>query len=101
MGRVAYELGQTYASATGWTLFLLMKPQKFTELKNKLESVLWSSDKRTGVIVLSPGDSRFSMLYLVEENEKAGNALIEKLNLLLPSGEFPVKLENNSPSFLG
>ncbi len=101
MGRVAFDLATRFAPENGWTLFLLMKPQKFIDLKNKLESLLWTPENKKGVIILSPGDSRFSMLYLVEENSPAGNALIEKLNFLLPSGEFPVKLENNTPGFFG
>ena len=101
MGRVAFELGERFASQSGWTLFVLMKPQKFSDLKIKLEPVLWTPEKKEGVIILSPGDSRFSMLYLISENESTGNDLIEKLNVLLPSGEFPVKLENNSPGFFG
>jgi hypothetical protein len=67
MGRVAYELSQRFSPQDPWTALILIKPQTFREHKN--------------IMVLSPGDSRFDILFLHAENSQAGAELLAHTEL--------------------
>ena len=43
-------------------------------------------------MVLSPGDSRFEIIFLGAKNRDEGLKLIEKINGLLPDAQFTVEL---------
>jgi hypothetical protein len=75
MGRVAYELSQKYASANKWASLILIKPELRSE-------PLWKSlHHLKDVIVLSPGDSRFDILFLSAKDENAGVELLANTEL--------------------
>jgi hypothetical protein len=86
MGRLTYELSEKFSNDRNWTALLMMK-------KNPLVQPLWQRlSSFEGMMVLSPGDSRFEIILLTAENKNEGLKLIEKLNALLPYGKFTVKL---------
>lgn len=84
MGRMTYELSQKYAANKSWTALLMAKTSA---------TPLWEILAGTeGVMVLSPGDSRFEVIFLCAENVGEGLQLIEKINRLLPDTKFTVKV---------
>lgn len=85
MGSVAYELSQNYGDNHPWTALVLTKAS--AEI-----SPLWKTMKEQNVMVLSPGDSRFEILFLKAKNSKEGQLLLDKLSRLLPNTQFTVKL---------
>lgn len=62
MGRVAYELSQRFSPNDPWSALVLVKPHAFRANKN--------------IMLLSPGDSRFDILFLHAENSEAGKELL-------------------------
>jgi hypothetical protein len=85
MGRLTYELSQKYSAGKTWTALLLARTAP--------DSPLWKRClDMEGVMVLSPGDSRFEIVFITAENKDEGLKLIEKLNHLLPDGQFTIKL---------
>lgn len=87
MGLVAYQLSQTYAKERSWSSLLIEKSFKgkgdFAALKKRLHEVLLTEEKESGVIILSPGNSRFEMFYLCAENAGEGEKLQLRLQALL------------------
>ena len=75
MGRVAFELSKRFAAKNKWSSLMLIKtetrPQPLWEVLKPLKDVM----------VLSPGDSRFDILFLSAENEKAGAELLAHTEL--------------------
>ena len=86
MGRVTYDLSEKFSHDRNWTALLLIKKMPLAPALWKLLSGI------EGIMVLSPGDSRFEIIFLAAENKDEGLRLIEKLNGLLPDGKFTVKL---------
>ena len=84
MGRMTYELSQKYAANKSWTALLMAKSSG-----NPLWKILAGRD---GVMVLSPGDSRFEIIFLYADNLGEGLQLIAKINSLLPDTKFTVKI---------
>lgn len=85
MGYVAWKLSEKYAKASGWSQFLLAKSKakkSFRTIKEKAESV--------GALYLSPGDTRFEIFFVFDEDEEKGRNKVQKLKRLLPDTEFPV-----------
>lgn len=62
MGRVTYELSQRFSPQHAWSALVLVKPQAYKEHKN--------------IMVLSPGDSRFDILFLQAEHADEGKMLL-------------------------
>lgn len=86
MGRVAYELAKIFADGHPWNALLLAKT-------NLSSLPLWKRlAKMDGLMVLSPGDSRFEMILVSAKNQEAGMKLIEKANDLLPEGQFSIEI---------
>jgi hypothetical protein len=85
MGRAAYELSEKFAADQSWTAFLLAKASSLKPLW-KLASGI------EGVMVLSPGDSRFEVVFLSAKNRNEGLRLMDKLNALLPDSQFTIEL---------
>jgi len=85
MGRAAYELSEKFAADKSWTALLLAKASSLKPLW-KLTSGI------EGVMVLSPGDSRFEVIFLAAKNRDEGLKLIDRLNGLLPDSQFSVEL---------
>lgn len=69
MGRVAYELSQRFSQSDPWSALVLVKPQAFRANKN--------------IMVLSPGDSRFDILFLHAENSETGRELLAHTELAI------------------
>jgi hypothetical protein len=86
MGRITYELSEKFSHDRSWTALLMIKMMPLAPALWKLLSGI------QGIMVLSPGDSRFEIIFLAAENKDEGLRLIEKLNGLLPDGKFTVKL---------
>lgn len=84
MGRVAYELSQKLGENFSWTALVLTKSSP--EI-----SPLWKTLKEKNVMVLSPGDSRFDILFLRAKNPIEGQYLLDGLSRLLPNTQFAVK----------
>ena len=84
MGRMTYELSQRFAANKSWTALLMAKTSA-TPLWKILAGI-------EGVMVLSPGDSRFEIIFLCADNRMEGLQLIEKINRLLPDTKFTVKI---------
>ena len=85
MGRTAYELSKKFAGDKSWSALLMTKTSPVQPLWQLFKAV-------KNVIVLSPGDSRFEIIFLSESNQAAGLKQIEELNKLLPNAQFAVKL---------
>jgi hypothetical protein len=93
MGRVTYELAQKFGLERPWNMLLVSKSfNNFENLKNRLASLLYQKDKESGLIILSPGDTRFDLFFLTAENAELGAKLMKDLSELLPDGKFTVKL---------
>lgn len=91
MGRMAYELALKFSGERKWARLLLGKCLgSFFEIKRRLQNVLLEESRSSGVIILSPGDTRFDMLFLCARDEKEGKELLSKVMLLLPDGQFSV-----------
>jgi hypothetical protein len=85
MGRAAYELSGKFSADKSWTALLLAKVSAGKPLW-KLTSGI------EGVMVLSPGDSRFEIIFLAAKNQEEGLGLVERINVLLPDSQFTVEL---------
>ncbi|MBA2404980.1 MAG: hypothetical protein H0V66_09435 [Bdellovibrionales bacterium] len=85
MGRVAYELSQKFAADKFWSALLLNKVSAVGPLWKRLIQV-------KNVIVLSPGDSRFEIIFVSAANKTEGLKTLEQINALLPDGQFSVQL---------
>lgn len=83
MGRITYELANKYAPAKKWKALLLTKCVSGAALWKRCLDL-------EGIMVLSPGDSRFEIILLSAENQNEALELIEKLNSLLPDGKFSI-----------
>ena len=85
MGRMSWELSSKYSGGKVWSGLYLFK---YTG-----EEILWELLKYLeNVKVLSPGDSRFEVLYLSARDEDEGIELLQKLRSLLPDAQFSIKL---------
>ena len=67
MGRVAYELSNRFAAESSWTALVLVKPGAYQNHKN--------------ILVLSPGDSRFDILFLKANSSEEGEELLRLTEL--------------------
>lgn len=87
MGMVTYQLAQKYASSYPWASLRIEKSYKssggFLEIKKRLNELLLSQSKDSGLIILSPGDSRFEMYFLCAINQVAGEQLKQRMDQLL------------------
>ncbi|MGE3608680.1 MAG: hypothetical protein AB7I27_03750 [Bacteriovoracaceae bacterium] len=82
MGLIAYELSRKYALKSPWTMLMIYKSQKskggFSFLQEKLGHL-------ENLIILSPGDTRFELLFFFAENAEIGMKLKAKIESLLSS----------------
>lgn len=90
MGITTYEIGKKFGKDKNWWSLILGKSLKghggFTYMISKLESLA----QENKVLILSPGDSRFELLFLMAEDEREGEELLKRVNALLPEAEFPI-----------
>jgi len=84
MGRIAFELAEKYANNHSWAALLMGKVSS-----SPCWQVLTGMDD---VTVLSPGDSRFEIIFLSAKNKDEGLKLIAKMNGLLSDAQFSIKL---------
>lgn len=96
MGRVTYELAQRFNQGRPWAQLLMGKSARsdggFKFVKDKLRDLLWSKDKDSGFIILSPGDTRFEILFLLASGYKEAEKFQKELILRFPSYNFAVKI---------
>lgn len=86
MGWFCFEMGQKYAPQSSMIKLLLLK-------KPKTSVPLWSLlSPVTNLMVLSPGDSRFEIIFLFADNKDEGEAIISSMNKLLFDAESAVEL---------
>lgn len=86
MGRAAYELAGVFSGGRPWNALLLAKT-------NLAGPPLWRRlPKVEGLVVLSPGDSRFEMIYVSADKKETGRALIQQANDLLADGQFSIEI---------
>ncbi len=84
MGRVAYKLSEKFAEGKSWTALLMAKASSGKALWRLASGI-------EGVMVLSPGDSRFEVIFLSAKNQAEGIRLIDGLNTLLPDSQFTIE----------
>ena len=84
MGRISYELSLLYGGHRPWSMFMLQKsiPDKIP-LWQKLKPLELSKHSSNGLVVLSPGDTRFDMLFLSAMNQEEGQSLKYEMQKLL------------------
>ncbi len=96
MGLVAWKLSEKFAGMNSWTLLLSVKPLKksvlFSVLRKRLEPICWNPGTKKGVILLSPGDTRFHYFLLIANSQEEGTHLYRELKSLLPDGQFSVEV---------
>lgn len=96
MGRVAYELALKFNGHHQFAMLILAKQTlgkiSFHNLKSKLDSILYKKSGDSGVIILSPGDTRFEMFFIISSNRHNGQELLSRLRGLLPNTEFTVEI---------
>jgi hypothetical protein len=86
MGRVAYEFSEIFAQDKKWTLLLLLPTQK--ECRIKLMALV----ENNKLMVLSPEDSRFTMLFLMANSAEEGKKMADEIKYLLSLSELPVNI---------
>ncbi len=86
MGSLAYDLSRTYSQDNPWTLLLLLPSQK--DCEKKLELLV----KNKRLIVLSPEDSRFTILFLMAESDEGGKNIMGKVRELLSLSELSINV---------
>lgn len=93
MGQTAFELAVRFGGVRKWAAFLICKSRNnFLETKKKLLPIEWEPDTSRGVILLSPGDTRFDMFFLSAIDENEGRVLLKEVKELLPDCEFSVEI---------
>lgn len=96
MGCLAYGLSQKFGQECPWTLFLLGKSLKaqggFSFMQKKLAHLLYTKESKRGVIILSPGDARFEMIFLLAPDADQGKILLNEVKSLLPNCQFSIEL---------
>lgn len=85
MGATAFELALKLGGRRKWGLFLMTKNlgKDFKALTEIIRPLAWSENCDSGVVLLSPGDTRYDMFYLSALNEELGRELLKNLELLL------------------
>lgn len=98
MGRVTYELAKKYNHDRPWAQLIIGKSSQsdggFGFFKNKMKDLLWSHGKESGFIILTSGDSRFEILFLVASNHIEAERYAQELTLRFPGYNFAVKIEH-------
>lgn len=91
MGLTAFELALKLGGRRKWGFFLMVKNlgEDFSSLREKLRPIEWTENGEKGVVILSPGDTRYDMFYLSAINGGDGRKLLKELELLLHT-EFSV-----------
>jgi hypothetical protein len=84
MGRIAYELSERFAKDDPWTGMFLFKPGRMPAWKQL------KSDPN--MLVLSPGDTRFEVLFLKAKDRTQALEKIESLETLLPHAQAAIHL---------
>ncbi len=96
MGRVTYELAKRFNQARPWAQLIIGKSAQsqggFIPFKEKMNDLLWDHHKESGFIILTSGDTRFEILYLLAHNHIEAEKLTEELTLRFPSYNFAVKV---------
>jgi hypothetical protein len=91
MGRVAFELAEKFSSHHHWSANLIVK--NLNPKKSVWKEINDSSfSKRTDlkVMALSPGDTRFDMVFISGDASLELRKIILELKKLLPECEFAV-----------
>ena len=88
MGRVAYDLSRKFAASAKWTYFFMTKSQgDFKSMRKKLEPLL-----KNGLMILTPGDTRFEMFFLSAADAAEGREKLRLFNELLPNTQASIKV---------
>ena len=82
MGLVAWLISSKYGS-NSWNMFVLGKNVPFKKVQEKISGL-------SGVIHLSPGDTRFEIFHLSADTETDGLGLYNELKRLLPDCKFSI-----------
>lgn len=86
MGQVTYELSKLYGTFGNWSALLVLKCVV-------LEKPLWEILKPLReVLVLSPGDSRFDLIFLSAGDEASAREVVSQMNALLAHTELSVQI---------
>ena len=98
MGRVTYELAKRFNQSRPWAQLIIGKSALgdggFLPFKNKMNDLLWNSNKESGFIILTSGDTRFEILFLLASSQLEAQKLQNELLLRFPSYNFSVKIEH-------
>jgi hypothetical protein len=97
MGRVTYELAKRFNQDRPWAQLIIGKSSQseggFVSFKNRLSDLLWSIGKDSGFIILTSGDSRFEILYLLATGHLEAEKYTKELALRFPTYNFAVKIK--------
>lgn len=84
MGRVAYELAQKFGGSRPWAHLELLKVKKNrVPLWEKLKNIELNSNSSSGVMILSPGDTRFEIIFFSAVTQEEGEKLLLNTKSLL------------------
>lgn len=84
MGRVAFDFAQRFGNQRPWARLELFKVQNCKEpLWEKLRELELKPESTSGLLVLSPGDTRFEMIFFSAASDKEGEELLKKTKALL------------------
>lgn len=95
MGLVTWELAKVFSGSNAWSAMILVRARdklSFSERQKRLSPLNWNAYTRQGVILLSPGDTRFEIFFISAYSEIEGKEMLRRLPDLLPDCEFPVKI---------
>ena len=95
MGRVTYELAKRYNQDLPWAQLMIGKSAQgdggFSFFKSKMDDLLWERGRESGFIILTSGDSRFEILYLMASGHQEAEQLTAKLVQRFPHYHFAVR----------
>lgn len=87
MGYVAWKLSEKYSGINNWAALILSRSKEKLTFKERLQRI----ESLDGVMLLSPGDTRFEMFFLSAPSHEEGMKLIKGLKGLLPDCELAIK----------
>jgi hypothetical protein len=88
MGSICYQLARKLTPGCEWSMLLLTKPFP----RAKLQSLSPDRQANSGVLVLSPGDTRYEVLFIFAGSDHEGTRLLRRVKELLPETQLPIEV---------
>lgn len=90
MGLVAHKLTDKFAKKNSYNALVMGKGHPLT--RSILAPFLWQKDSKRGCLLLSPGDTRFEILFITGKNQIEVRKILSEIRRLLPDSDLPVKI---------